>query len=138
MLDLTPTTALSLLIVAGLCAGLVLQRSQLGRLGSRAALLEQRMLAAEQKVGAQEVLLSTLQGALAKSVAAGVRAQAQHLELCARIEALEAQASSERPYGNAIRLVRQGAREARLVDELGLSPIEASLIVRLHGGCAAH
>ena len=138
MLDLTPTTALSLLIVAGLCAGLVLQRWQLGRLGSRASLLEQRVLAAEQTAGAQEVLLGALQDALAKSIAAGARAQAQQSELFARIEVLEAQASSEQPYGNAIRLVRQGAREARLVDELGLSPIEASLIVRLHGGCAAH
>jgi len=54
------------------------------------------------------------------------------------MEVLETQGASEQPYGDAIRMVRQGAREGRLVDELGLSPIEAALIVRLHGAAAAH
>ena len=138
MFDLAPGTALSFLTLVGLGAGLALQRWQLGRLHSRLSLLEQRTLAAEQRAGAQDAELEALQSALAQAVAADAGARVRHSELSARVEVLETQATSDQPYGDAIRLVRQGAREARLVDELGLSPIEASLIVRLHGGCAAH
>ena len=138
MFDLTPGIALSLLTLVGLGVAVTLQRWQLGRLHARLALLEQRTLVAEQKVGAQETELAALRGTLAQSIAAEARAQARHSELCARVEVLETHATSDQPYGDAIRLVRQGAREARLVEELGLSPIEASLIVRLHGGSAAH
>ena len=38
------------------------------------------------------------------------------------------------PYGEAIRLVQQGATAERLVEELGLSESEASLITMIHGG----
>jgi uncharacterized coiled-coil protein SlyX len=102
------------------------------------ALVEQRLLSAEQRSDAQATRLDALDGTLAQAVAADSRAQARQAELLARVEVLETQATGDQPYGDAIRLVRQGAREARLVDELGLSPIEAALIVRLHGACAAH
>jgi hypothetical protein len=138
MFDLAPGTALSLLTLIGLAAGLALQRWQLGRLHARLSLLEQRSLVADQAAGTLQAQLAVLQGALADAAAADARTQTRQSDLRARVEVLETQATGDQPYGDAIRLVRQGAREARLVDELGLSPIEASLIVRLHGGCAAH
>ena len=138
MFDLAPGTALSLLTLIGLAAGLALQRWQLGRLHARLSLLEQRSLVADQAAGTLQAQLAVLQGALADATAADARTQTRQSDLRARVEVLETQATGDQPYGDAIRLVRQGAREARLVDELGLSPIEASLIVRLHGGCAAH
>ena len=138
MFDLAPGTALSLLTLIGLAVGLALQRWQLGRLHARLSLLEQRSLVADQATGTLQAQVAALQGALADAAAADARTQTRQSELRARVEVLETQATGDQPYGDAIRLVRQGAREARLVDELGLNPIEASLIVRLHGGCAAH
>jgi len=44
------------------------------------------------------------------------------------------QSQGESPFGEAIRLVQQGASEQRLMDELGLSQSEASLIAMIHGG----
>ena len=138
MFDLAPGNALSLLTLIGLVVGLALQRWQLGRLHARLSLLEQRSLVADQAAGTLQAQLAALQGALADAAADDARSQTRQSELRARVEVLETQATGDQPYGDAIRLVRQGAREARLVDELGLNPIEASLIVRLHGGCAAH
>ena len=138
MFDLAPGTALSLLTLIGLVVGLALQRWQLGRLHARLSLLEQRSVVADQAAGMLQAQVAALQGALADAAAADARTQTRQSELRARVEVLETQATGDQPYGDAIRLVRQGAREARLVDELGLNPIEASLIVRLHGGCAAH
>ena len=138
MFDLAPGTALSLLTLIGLAVGLALQRWQLGRLHARLSLLEQRSLVADQAAGTLQAQVAALQGALADAAAGDARTQTRQSELRARVEVLETQATGDQPYGDAIRLVRQGAREARLVDELGLNPIEASLIVRLHGGCAAH
>jgi len=138
MFDLAPGTALPLLTLIGLAAGLALQRWQLGRLHARLSLLEQRSLVADQAASTLQAQLAAHQGALADAAAADARTQTRQSDLRARVEVLETQAAGDQPYGDAIRLVRQGAREARLVDELGLSPIEASLIVRLHGGCAAH
>ena len=138
MFDLAPGNALSLLTLIGLVVGLALQRWQLGRLHARLSLLEQRSLVADQAAGTLQAQVAALQGALADAAAADARTQTRQSELRARVEVLETQATGDQPYGDAIRLVRQGAREARLVDELGLNPIEASLIVRLHGGCAAH
>ncbi len=40
----------------------------------------------------------------------------------------------DRPYGEAIQMVHQGAAKSRLVEELGLSRSEAELLVTLHGG----
>lgn len=138
MFDLTASTLLSLATLVALCAGVVLQRWQLGRLHARVTGLEQRALAADQAAGALAARLAGLEAALAAAAAEAALGRARQSELGARVEALEARSTGEQPYGDAIRLVREGAREGRLVDELGLSPIEASLIVRLHGGCARH
>jgi len=52
-----------------------------------------------------------------------------------RQESIENQQSqNEAPFGEAIRLVQQGASVQRLVEELGLSQSEASLIHMIHGG----
>lgn len=138
MFDLTASTLLSLATLVALCAGVVLQRWQLGRLHARVTGLEQRALAADQAAGALAARLAGLEAALAAAAAEAALGRARQSELGARVEALETRSTGEQPYGDAIRLVREGAREGRLVDELGLSPIEASLIVRLHGGCARH
>lgn len=50
-----------------------------------------------------------------------------------RQDTVERQQQAEQPYGEAIRLVKQGAATSRLVEELGISESEADLIVRLHG-----
>ena len=50
-----------------------------------------------------------------------------------RQDSFETQKHSERPYGEAIQLVHQGASVMRLVEELGLSHNEAELVVMLHG-----
>jgi BMFP domain-containing protein YqiC len=138
MFDISPATALSFATLVLLAVALALQRWQLGRLHTRLALLEQRSVAAEQSAGEIAGQLGVLERALAAASIASAQAQARQADLGARVEVLETQATGDQPYGDAIRLVRQGAREARLVDELGLSPIEAGLIVRLHGGKAGH
>lgn len=61
------------------------------------------------------------------------RAEASSKVLNERQETIENQAASEQPYGQAIRMVQQGASVERLIDELQLSESEADLIVRLHG-----
>lgn len=61
------------------------------------------------------------------------RLEAQEKLLSERQETFENQQGKERPYSQAIRLVRQGASASRLVEELALSASEADLIVRLHG-----
>jgi len=50
-----------------------------------------------------------------------------------RQDAIESNQQAERPYGEAIRLVHQGASASRLVEELGLTRSEAELVVMLHG-----
>lgn len=55
-------------------------------------------------------------------------------DLKSRQENFEAHGQVEQPtYGDAIRLVRQGASAQRLVEDIGLSRSEADLIVMLHG-----
>ena len=44
------------------------------------------------------------------------------------------QSQNEAPFGEAIRLVQQGATVERLMEELNLSQSEASLIHMIHGG----
>lgn len=50
-----------------------------------------------------------------------------------RQETLENQKQDERPYGEAIQMIHNGATAAGLVDKLGLSRSEAELMVMLHG-----
>ncbi|MEW8013625.1 MAG: DUF2802 domain-containing protein [Candidatus Sedimenticola endophacoides] len=63
--------------------------------------------------------------------ALGVEQRVNRLEQ--RQDSMETQQGGEQPYGDAIRLVHQGANAGRLVDELGLSRSEADLLVMLHG-----
>jgi chromosome segregation ATPase len=132
------STVLPATAIAALAMALAMSRRELGRVQGRLALLEQRAAEADQGQVALAGQLAAAQRELASAVAATQRLHFEQSELAARMEVLETQGASEQPYGDAIRMVRQGAREGRLVDELGLSPIEAALIVRLHGAAAAH
>ncbi len=95
-----------------------------------------RLQAAEQGRVKLEGQLAAFQGAIEALAQALAQAEERHALLAERIDAVESAGESGQPYGDAIRLVRQGAAESRLVDELGLSPVEAQLIVRLHGARA--
>lgn len=95
-----------------------------------------RLQAAEQGRAKLEGQLAAFQGAIEALAQALAQAEERHALLAERIDAVESAGESGQPYGDAIRLVRQGAAETRLVDELGLSPVEAQLIVRLHGARA--
>ncbi|MCW8943480.1 MAG: DUF2802 domain-containing protein [Sedimenticola sp.] len=71
------------------------------------------------------------------SGAVGVDQRVNNLErtgrdLAHRQESIES-LQQDRPYGEAIQLVQQGANASRLVEELGLSRSEADLVVMLHG-----
>lgn len=92
-----------------------------------------RLHAAEQGRAQLELELTAFRGAIEALAQALARADERHALLMERVDAVESAGESGQPYGDAIRLVRQGAAETRLVDELGLSPVEAQLIVRLHG-----
>ncbi|MET0105409.1 MAG: DUF2802 domain-containing protein [Sedimenticola sp.] len=50
-----------------------------------------------------------------------------------RQESIETKKQSDRPYGEAIQMVHQGATVNRLIDELDLSRSEAELLYSLHG-----
>lgn len=83
-----------------------------------------------------ELVCQSIGGLTAGAV--GVDRRVHRLErlekhLAERQENFENQQSDEQPYGQAIRLVQQGAGVNRLVSELEISPSEAELIVRLHG-----
>ncbi|OOZ37245.1 DUF2802 domain-containing protein [Solemya velesiana gill symbiont] len=54
-----------------------------------------------------------------------------------RQESMETHQQTDRPYGQAIQMVHQGATVTRLIEELGLSRSEAELLVSLHGSKAA-
>lgn len=49
------------------------------------------------------------------------------------LESMKSSQQAERPYGEAIHMVHQGATPHRLVEELGLSRSEAELVAMLHG-----
>lgn len=62
-----------------------------------------------------------------------VRLERTNRDLEHRQETLESQDIPDRPYGEAIQLVQQGASARRLMEELEMSPSEAELLVALHG-----
>jgi len=71
------------------------------------------------------------------SGAVGVDQRVSNLErsgrdLAHRQESIES-SQPDRPYGEAIQMVQQGASASVLVQELGLSRSEADLVVMLHG-----
>jgi len=83
-----------------------------------------------------ELVRQSISGLTAGAV--GMDRRMQQLEarerlLSERQETFEIQQADEQPYGQAIRLVQQGAGVGRLIQELDLSESEAELIVRMHG-----
>ncbi|RDH87254.1 MAG: DUF2802 domain-containing protein [endosymbiont of Escarpia spicata] len=83
-----------------------------------------------------EILKQTV-GALCSS-SVGVDKRVNRIErhgrdLEERQESMEYQRGGEPPYAEAIRLVQEGAKADRLMDELNISRGEADLIVMLHG-----
>lgn len=136
MVDSLLSVSLFVAAVFVLAVALFLNRRQLGRQEERLAQLEQRCLQATQAGATVAAQLGDARGELQTLVADAGVLQSRQADLTARLEALETQSLGDQPYGDAIRLVRQGARESRLVDELGLNPVEAALIVRLHAAAA--
>ena len=97
--------------------------------------LQNRLTHVEHRQGSQQVSINGLTAG-----AVGVDNRLREIEeresaIEHRQESIENQQSQgETPFGEAIRLVQQGATAQRLVDELGLSQSEASLITMIHGG----
>ena len=54
-------------------------------------------------------------------------------QLADRQDQLETNGPDGRPFHNAIRMVHHGAGVERIVENCGLSPGEAELVVRMHG-----
>lgn len=54
-------------------------------------------------------------------------------EVSNRQDQLEVNGPDGRPFHNAIRMVRHGAGADRIIENCGLTPGEAELVVRLHG-----
>jgi predicted membrane metal-binding protein len=94
---------------------------------------QQQILAMEGKV---QALTSSLNALCSSAVGVDrrvVRLERTNRDLEHRQETLESQDAPDRPYGEAIQLVQQGAGARRLVEELEMSPSEAELLVALHG-----
>ena len=103
------------------------------RLGRRITMAQARIDEIAQQL---ELVRQSISGLTAGAV--GMDRRVHRLEqreksLSERQESFEIQQADEQPYGQAIRLVQQGAGVGRLVGELDLSESEADLIVRLHG-----
>jgi hypothetical protein len=132
MLDIATAIPLAVLVSALLVASLLALRSVRrlkGALAQAGALRTQAEAAVGElaaKVAALEVRLDAAGTALAE---AGDRLRL----LGQRIDILESRQPTHGSYDDAIRLVRQGAAAGRLVEELGLSAMEAELIAQLHG-----
>lgn len=77
--------------------------------------------------------VASLEGRLDAACAALSEAGDRVRLLAQRIDILESRQPTHGSYDDAIRLVRQGAAAGRLVEELGLSAMEAELIAQLHG-----
>ncbi len=77
--------------------------------------------------------VASLEGRLDVACAALSEAGDRVTLLAQRIDILESRQPTHGSYDDAIRLVRQGAAAGRLVEELGLSAMEAELIAQLHG-----
>jgi hypothetical protein len=99
---------------------------QLGRLQGEIRTLEQRLRQLDAG------LTAVVAGAGGQDRRVGHTEQRLH-DLLRRLEGLEEQQRTSRPYDEAIRLVRQGAGAERLMEELGLSRSEAELLIKLHG-----
>lgn len=115
----------TLLLAVSALAGLLL-------LGLRVRRFGRQIEAAESQIHSLTENLNAL-----CSGAVGVDQRVSNLErtgrdLSHRQESMESQ-QNDRPYGEAIQLVQQGASAHHLVEKLGLSHSEAELVVMLHG-----
>lgn len=119
---LTLLAAVSSLALLGCFVLLVKNHRQRARIRQ----MEQRLGSIEQSLGA---LCSGTSG-VDERVA---RLERMSRDLEHRQGTIEAQQQGERPYGEAIQLVHQGATAERLMEELGLSRSEADLVAMLHG-----
>ncbi len=84
-----------------------------------------------------EHLVSSINALCASAVGVDrrvVQLERRGREMRHRQENIETHQPGDRPYGEAIQMVHQGAAKSRLVEELGLSRSEAELLVTLHGG----
>ena len=102
--------------------------------------LNRRLVAAQERLDDLEQQLELVRQSISGLTAGAVgmdrrvhRLEQREKFLSERQESFEIQQVDEQPYGQAIRLVQQGAGVGRLVSELDLSESEADLIVRLHG-----
>ncbi|QYZ65055.1 MAG: hypothetical protein OI74_05220 [Gammaproteobacteria bacterium (ex Lamellibrachia satsuma)] len=123
MLNLWITLAV---LVIAVLVFIVLSNRQINR-------TQERLAEAMREV---EILKQTV-GALCSS-SVGVDKRVNRIErhgrdLEERQESMEYQRTGEPPYAEAIRLVQEGAKADRLMDELNISRGEADLIVMLHG-----
>lgn len=115
--------ALAILLLAGLLVFLLLRLNQ----------LQNRVQQFEQRQHSQQVSINGLTAG-----AVGVDTRLRSIEeresaIEHRQESIEnRQSHGETPFGEAIRLVQQGATVQQLIDELGLSSSEASLIHMIH------
>lgn len=134
--------SMSELDVALLLAGIALAVALLAWIsaaGARRRLAAEQLRASEREQDLERQLVlvrQSISGLTAGTV--GMDRRMKRLEdrekaLSERQETYEIQQSDDQPYGQAIRLVQQGAGVNRLVDELELSESEAELIVRMHG-----
>ena len=105
-----------------------------------AAGVNRRLSAAQARIDELEQQLELVRQSISGLTAGAVgmdrrvhRLEQREKALSERQENFEIQQVDEQPYGQAIRLVQQGAGVGRLVSELELSESEADLIVRLHG-----
>lgn len=105
----------------------------------RAALAQTDALRAQAESVVAELSLkvSTLEGRLDAACASLVEAGDRLRLLGQRIDILESRQPAHGSYDDAIRLVRQGAAAGRLMEELGLTAMEAELIAQLHGAGSA-
>ncbi len=99
---------------------------------SHAALLERVGRLEQQLLLQQQSITGLTAGAIGMDRRVR-RTEATERMISDRQEVIENQQAAEQPYSHAIRLVQQGASSQRLMEELGLSESEATLLVRLHG-----
>lgn len=99
---------------------------------SRSELLERVERLEQQLVLQQQSITGLTAGAIGMDRRLR-RTEATERMISDRQEVIENQQAAEQPYSHAIRLVQQGATSQRLMEELGLSESEATLLVRLHG-----
>ena len=125
-------------MIAGAVAGIAMVVAAAALWSARRAELRQGQLLGQLQDLRQQLALQqqSISGLTAGAIGMDRRlrrSEATEKVISDRQEIIENQQAAEQPYSHAIRLVQQGATARRLMEELGLSESEASLLVRLHG-----